>query len=502
VPAAAAGPPVGAGAQSAGPDHPAPPAPMRQTPGMGVAVRRVLTGEEARTLSGADGRFAPATPAPPRRAHASAPSAGQEPRLPRPGAAPATVAFGWDAPSRPAGPLSLSAEQLQSRLPSANSGRAAPDAAATSPRQPSLPEGGDPSRMSAVSRMRASIQVRPVPDGAIGDAQISPPPKRGDMQSLVARVVDRQTGPRPAPSPAAASVPLAASPGPQGDGTRAAVSVRPALAALSAPAQAGQDLSGPAGTRGVGAAAGAGMPGQLAAEHAVPGDPPTRHPLVSASSGVVAGQSAAAAQAGAPTLDAAEPMPVPEQRAPVAPAAHPSGDLAEGALRAGSSPVGGGQAPGQSGVASSAAQTSAASASAASSGAEAARAVLPQVAAAIRAVPGSASFDLQLDPPELGRVRIGLDITDSGLRASLMAERPATGELLRANGAVLAQQLQDAGFSEIDLDFGAPQQDRRDTREREMARSRGAASGSAVSADASSAYAASAIGEEGIDLRF
>ena len=87
---------------------------------------------------------------------------------------------------------------------------------------------------------------------------------------------------------------------------------------------------------------------------------------------------------------------------------------------------------------------------------EAARAVMPQITAAIRSTGGGASIELRLDPPELGRVRIDLDIADSGLRASLVAERAATGDLLRSHAGILAQQLQDAGFTEIDLQFGAP----------------------------------------------
>jgi hypothetical protein len=91
--------------------------------------------------------------------------------------------------------------------------------------------------------------------------------------------------------------------------------------------------------------------------------------------------------------------------------------------------------------------------------AEAARTVLPQIAAALRTAPRLGEVEIHLDPPELGRVRIGLEIADSGLKASLIAERPATGELLRTNGGILAQQLQEAGFTDIDLQFGAPQQD-------------------------------------------
>ena len=86
-------------------------------------------------------------------------------------------------------------------------------------------------------------------------------------------------------------------------------------------------------------------------------------------------------------------------------------------------------------------------------GAEIARAVAPQIAAAIGSGPGSGRIELRLDPPELGRVEISLEITDQSLRATLAAERPATNELLRRHGEILLAQLQQAGFTGIDLQF-------------------------------------------------
>lgn len=86
-------------------------------------------------------------------------------------------------------------------------------------------------------------------------------------------------------------------------------------------------------------------------------------------------------------------------------------------------------------------------------GAEIARAVAPQIAMAIGSGPGSGRIELRLDPPELGNVRISLEITDQSLRAVVMADRPATNELLRRHGDVLLTQLQQAGFTGIDLQF-------------------------------------------------
>ncbi|MGF1500254.1 MAG: flagellar hook-length control protein FliK [Paracoccaceae bacterium] len=81
------------------------------------------------------------------------------------------------------------------------------------------------------------------------------------------------------------------------------------------------------------------------------------------------------------------------------------------------------------------------------------RHIAPQLAGAIQpqTVPGH--IQLQLDPPELGRVEIGLEIADQGLRASLAAERGSTADLLRRHGDLLLQQLQDLGFADIDLRF-------------------------------------------------
>ncbi len=83
-----------------------------------------------------------------------------------------------------------------------------------------------------------------------------------------------------------------------------------------------------------------------------------------------------------------------------------------------------------------------------------ARSTGQQIATVVIAQSGPARIELQLDPPELGRVDIDLDITDQGLRATITSERSTTGELLRRHGDVLLQQFQDAGFADIDLRFG------------------------------------------------
>lgn len=85
--------------------------------------------------------------------------------------------------------------------------------------------------------------------------------------------------------------------------------------------------------------------------------------------------------------------------------------------------------------------------------AESARAIAPQIASAITAQQAPGRIELQLDPPELGRIEIALEIADQGLRATLSAERATTGDLVRRHGELLMQQLQNAGFADVDLRF-------------------------------------------------
>jgi hypothetical protein len=65
------------------------------------------------------------------------------------------------------------------------------------------------------------------------------------------------------------------------------------------------------------------------------------------------------------------------------------------------------------------------------------------------------SVEIRLDPPELGRVQIHLAPTEGGLQATVLADRPETGDLLRRHAAQLARELGDAGYGEVTLDFAA-----------------------------------------------
>lgn len=85
--------------------------------------------------------------------------------------------------------------------------------------------------------------------------------------------------------------------------------------------------------------------------------------------------------------------------------------------------------------------------------AETVRALAPQITMAIGAAQVPGRIEVQLDPPELGKIEIALDVADQGLRATLLTERHPTGELLRRHADLLLQQLQDAGFADVDLRF-------------------------------------------------
>jgi flagellar hook-length control protein FliK len=80
------------------------------------------------------------------------------------------------------------------------------------------------------------------------------------------------------------------------------------------------------------------------------------------------------------------------------------------------------------------------------------RAVVEQISVAVAASDGG-SVELRLDPPELGRVQIHLAPTDGGVRAMVIADRPETGDFLRRHAAQLAQELTQAGYGEVSLDF-------------------------------------------------
>jgi len=70
---------------------------------------------------------------------------------------------------------------------------------------------------------------------------------------------------------------------------------------------------------------------------------------------------------------------------------------------------------------------------------------------AARAKDGKNSFSIRLDPPELGRIDVRLDIDRTGhVTSRLMAERPDTLDLLRRDAPQIERALQDAGLKTSD----------------------------------------------------
>ena len=80
------------------------------------------------------------------------------------------------------------------------------------------------------------------------------------------------------------------------------------------------------------------------------------------------------------------------------------------------------------------------------------RAVVGQIALAV-SESDSTRIEIRLDPPELGRVHIHLTTVDGGVQAVVAAQRPETQDLLRRHADTLAQELADAGYGDVSLDF-------------------------------------------------
>jgi len=80
-----------------------------------------------------------------------------------------------------------------------------------------------------------------------------------------------------------------------------------------------------------------------------------------------------------------------------------------------------------------------------------------QIAAQIMTVaadrPGRTRIEIRLDPPEMGRIEVALDISDQRLRATLHADRAGTADILRRHGDLLIQDMRESGFVDIDLQF-------------------------------------------------
>ncbi|MEM6661965.1 MAG: flagellar hook-length control protein FliK [Pseudomonadota bacterium] len=87
------------------------------------------------------------------------------------------------------------------------------------------------------------------------------------------------------------------------------------------------------------------------------------------------------------------------------------------------------------------------------------RTVLPQIVSAMPTNRAPGVIEINLDPPELGRLDIVIEVSDQNLRATLSAERQFTGDLIRRHSEQLLDQFREAGFDSIDLNFGEAHDD-------------------------------------------
>ena len=79
---------------------------------------------------------------------------------------------------------------------------------------------------------------------------------------------------------------------------------------------------------------------------------------------------------------------------------------------------------------------------------------IEQIRTAIENRGGQARIEVHLDPPELGRVQIEFEISRQGaVKAVVTASEPDTLDLLKRHAAILADELEDGGFQQIDLSW-------------------------------------------------
>lgn len=90
-----------------------------------------------------------------------------------------------------------------------------------------------------------------------------------------------------------------------------------------------------------------------------------------------------------------------------------------------------------------------------------AQSVSRQVAIAVAQMPDQ-PVEIALSPEELGRVRLVLHASEHGMVVSVQAERPETLDLMRRNIGMLAADMRDLGYSELNFTFSDhPQQQSR-----------------------------------------
>ena len=68
-----------------------------------------------------------------------------------------------------------------------------------------------------------------------------------------------------------------------------------------------------------------------------------------------------------------------------------------------------------------------------------------------KAIAGTNHFEIRLDPPELGRIEVRLDVgRDGSISSHVIADRKDTLDLLQRDGATLQRAFEDAGLKTSD----------------------------------------------------
>jgi flagellar hook-length control protein FliK len=80
------------------------------------------------------------------------------------------------------------------------------------------------------------------------------------------------------------------------------------------------------------------------------------------------------------------------------------------------------------------------------------RAAALQVADALPR-PGQPTIDITLNPEELGRVRLSVSGSETGLVVSILADRPETMDLIRRHLDMLSDQYRAQGFDAVRFEF-------------------------------------------------
>ena len=78
--------------------------------------------------------------------------------------------------------------------------------------------------------------------------------------------------------------------------------------------------------------------------------------------------------------------------------------------------------------------------------------VAQQMAEAV-AAKGDRNIEIALSPEELGRVKMRLSATETGVSVMITTERPETGDLMRKHINELAEEFRRMGYEDVSFEF-------------------------------------------------